>query len=128
MRAVCRCCHAPNRVQAQAILVDDWRLDRLIDRLPNRVRSTVRFLRRPSARWLRFPMGLLLAFGGILGFLPIFGFWMLAIGLELLAEDIPPLRSARSKPNQNGSTASRSMMPEPLSAYLSRAVPAGRCR
>ena len=65
MRAVRRCCHAPNRVQAQAILVDDWRLERLIDRLPNRVRSIVRFLRRPSVRWLRFPTGLLLAFGGI---------------------------------------------------------------
>jgi hypothetical protein len=95
MRAVCRCC--PKRVQAQAILADDWRLARLIDRLPNRVRSTVRFLRRPSVRWLRFPMGLLLAFGGILGFLPIFGFWMLPIGLALLAEDIPPLRSGRSR-------------------------------
>ena len=42
-------------------------------------------------------MGLLLAFGGILGFLPIFGFWMLPIGLALLAEDIPPLRSGRSR-------------------------------
>ena len=90
------CCVA-NQVRVQSMRADDWRLDRLIDRLPNRVRTTVRFLRQPSARWLRFPMGLLLAFGGILGFLPIFGFWMLPIGLALLAEDIPPLRSGRSR-------------------------------
>jgi hypothetical protein len=39
--------------------------------------------------------GLLLTCGGLLGFLPVLGFWMLPIGLLLLAEDVPPLRSAR---------------------------------
>jgi len=41
---------------------------------------------------LRGLMGLLLVFGGILGFLPILGFWMIPLGLALLATDIPPLR------------------------------------
>ena len=33
-------------------------------------------------------MGLLLPFGGVLGFLPIVGFWMLPVGLALLADDV----------------------------------------
>src|SRR5215471_18244760 len=90
------CCVA-TQVRAQSMRADDWRLDRLVDRLPNRIRTAVRFLRQPSARWLRIPMGVLLTIGGFLGFLPILGFWMLPIGLALLAEDIPPLRSGRSR-------------------------------
>jgi hypothetical protein len=42
-------------------------------------------------------MGVLLTLGGVLGFLPIVGFWMLPIGLVLLADDVPLLRSARSR-------------------------------
>ena len=76
---------------------DDWRLQRLIDRLPPRLGAAVRFLRRPSGRWLRIPAGLLLIFGGILSFLPILGLWMLPLGLLLLAEDLRMLRSWRSK-------------------------------
>jgi len=90
------CCVA-TQVRAQSMRADDWRLDRLIDRLPNRVRTIVRFLRQPSARWLRIPMGVLLTFGGFLGFLPIFGFWMLPIGLALLADDVSLLRSCRRR-------------------------------
>jgi len=82
---------------AQTMSADDWRLDRLIDRLPKRIRSAVRFVRRPSARWLRIPTGLLLILGGVLWFLPIVGLWMLPIGLALLADDVPLLRSLRSR-------------------------------
>src|SRR6185312_11357512 len=39
---------------------DDWRLELLIDRLPSRLGAAVRFLRKPSGRWLRIPVGLLL--------------------------------------------------------------------
>jgi hypothetical protein len=76
---------------------DDWRLEELINRLPRRIRSTVRFLRKPSSRWLRIPAGLLLTVGGVLWFLPIAGLWMLPIGLTLLADDVQPLRSLRSR-------------------------------
>src|SRR5215831_13491346 len=61
VKPVSKYCCVANQVRVQSMRADDWRLDRLIDRLPNRVRTTVRFLRQPSARWLRFPMGLLLA-------------------------------------------------------------------
>jgi hypothetical protein len=37
-------------------------------------------------------LGVLLVLGGLLGFLPILGFWMAPIGVVLLATDIPPLR------------------------------------
>jgi hypothetical protein len=38
------------------------------------------------------PVGLLLVAAGLLGFLPVLGFWMLIPGLLLLSLDIPSLR------------------------------------
>jgi hypothetical protein len=46
-------------------------------------------LRHPRWRWLRVPVGAILVFFGILGFLPIVGFWMIPLGLSLLAVDFP---------------------------------------
>ncbi len=40
---------------------------------------------------LRAILGLLLVGLGMLGFLPVLGFWMIPLGLALLATDIPPL-------------------------------------
>jgi len=75
----------------------DWRMERLIDKLPTRIGSTVRYVRQPSARYLRVPVGVALTFGGLVGFLPVAGFWMLPLGLAVLADDVPPLRSVRSR-------------------------------
>ncbi|MDA0675304.1 MAG: hypothetical protein O3A88_02880 [Proteobacteria bacterium] len=36
--------------------------------------------------------GVLLMGGGVLGFLPILGFWMFPLGVLIAALDIPPLR------------------------------------
>ena len=41
---------------------------------------------------LRSFVGLLFTVGGILGFLPVVGFWMLPLGLAIIALDIPPMR------------------------------------
>ena len=41
---------------------------------------------------LRLPLGLLLVAGGFLAILPVFGLWMVPLGLLLLAIDIPLLR------------------------------------
>ena len=38
------------------------------------------------------PAGVLLIVGGLLGFLPILGFWMLPLGIALLSLDIALLR------------------------------------
>ena len=73
------------------------RLDRLIDRLPNRARTATRWLRRPSSLLVRLPISFLLIAGGFLGMLPLLGVWMLPLGLALLAEDLPPLRRARDR-------------------------------
>jgi hypothetical protein len=72
-------------------------IERLLDRLPGRLRSTIRWLRLPSSRWVRLPAGVLLVCGSLLAILPIFGLWMLPLGLMLLAEDVPPLRRARDR-------------------------------
>jgi hypothetical protein len=78
-----------------ATLRRERRLEGSIGRLPKRVQSTMRWLRRPSSRWVRLPVGVLLVCGGLLGFLPLLGFWMLPLGLVLLAEDLPPFRRVR---------------------------------
>jgi hypothetical protein len=46
---------------------------------------------------VRIPVGLLLIGGGFLGMLPLLGFWMLPLGLILLADDVRPLRGARER-------------------------------
>jgi hypothetical protein len=75
----------------------DPRLEALVDRLPPRLGGSVSYLLQPSSRWMRIPAGGLLIAGGILSFLPVLGLWMLPLGLALLAEDVPALRSSRSK-------------------------------
>jgi len=40
---------------------------------------------------VRALLGLLLIFLGFLGFLPILGFWMIPLGIGVLATDIPPV-------------------------------------
>jgi hypothetical protein len=39
--------------------------------------------------WLRKSIGVALVIGGLLGFLPVLGYWMLPLGLALLAVDWP---------------------------------------
>ena len=80
-----------------AIHRDERQLESLIDRLPNGLQATARWLRRPSSRWARIPAGVLLIGGGVLSILPFLGLWMLPLGVILLAEDIPPLRRARAR-------------------------------
>jgi hypothetical protein len=75
----------------------EWRLERLIDRLPARLQPTVRWLRRPSSRWVRIPAGVLFICGGLLSILPVFGLWMLPLGFVLLAEDVPLLGRGRDR-------------------------------
>ena len=75
----------------------DHRLERLLDRLPERWRKTLRRLRHPSARWARIPAAILLILGGVLSILPVLGLWMLPLGLILLAEDIPALHRSRAR-------------------------------
>lgn len=71
---------------------DDAPLQRLLAALPGPVRRAFTWLCQPRLIWLRIPLAILLIAGGFLGFLPILGFWMVPLGILLLAEDIPFLR------------------------------------
>jgi hypothetical protein len=64
-----------------------------LERLVPSLRGPLAHLRRNSWFPIRFPLALLLTFGGLLWFLPILGLWMLPAGLLLLAVDLPHLRS-----------------------------------
>ncbi len=75
---------------------DRERLDRQFERwqqrLPNTLSRMIRWLRTPSARWVRIPAGVLLTLGGVFSILPVLGIWMLPLGLLLIAYDVPFLR------------------------------------
>lgn len=59
----------------------------------------MRQLRRslPRSAAARILIGVMLMLAGILGFLPILGFWMIPLGLAVLAIDIPAVRRARRR-------------------------------
>jgi hypothetical protein len=46
----------------------------------------------PGHPLLRKGLGVLLVIGGIFGFLPVLGFWMIPLGLAILSIDVPPVR------------------------------------
>jgi hypothetical protein len=49
-------------------------------------------LRKSERHYLRKTIAVLLVIGGLLGFLPVLGYWMLPLGLALLAVDFPLAR------------------------------------
>jgi hypothetical protein len=61
-------------------------------RLPRGPARFVGWLRKPSSRWVRIPLAILLILGGIFSFLPVLGLWMLPLGLLLFAQDVPMLQ------------------------------------
>jgi hypothetical protein len=70
----------------------DEEMDRFQDHMPDWAGRNLDRLRQPEAVWVRVPAGIALTGGGVLGCLPVLGFWMLPIGLALLAYDVPPMR------------------------------------
>lgn len=46
-------------------------------------------LKTTKRHWVRQTIAVLLIAGGLFGFLPVVGFWMLPLGLALLAVDFP---------------------------------------
>ena len=67
------------------------------DKLPPGPARFVGWLRRPSSRWVRFPLALFLILGGIFSFLPVLGLWMLPLGLLLFAQDVPLLQKPMAR-------------------------------
>ena len=66
-------------------------------RLPPRLARFVGWLRKPSSRYVRIPMAILLIIGGIFSILPVLGLWMLPLGLLLFAQDVPMLQKPMAR-------------------------------
>jgi hypothetical protein len=49
-------------------------------------------LKLPESRWARIGIGVCLIFLGLLGFLPVLGFWMIPAGFLVLATAVPAVR------------------------------------
>ncbi len=54
-------------------------------------------IRLPESRPLRILLGIALIIGGLLGFLPILGFWMIPLGVMVLSLEIPLVRRWRRR-------------------------------
>ena len=55
-------------------------------------------LRRvPSYRPARITLGVALVIGGLAGFLPVLGFWMIPLGVVVLSVDFPVVRRGRRR-------------------------------
>ena len=88
------CSATPHKTVSQH---HEQRIERLIGRLPKKLQTIIRWLRRPGLRWVRVLAGLLFIAGAFLSILPVFGIWMLPLGLMLLAEDTSPIRRVRDR-------------------------------
>ena len=51
----------------------------------------------PASKVLRISLGVVLLLGGIVGFLPVVGFWMIPLGLLVLSFDFPAARRLRRR-------------------------------
>ncbi len=66
--------------------------DKLEREAPDFLTRIICWLRKPQARIVRLPLGILFIVAGFLWFLPIVGLEFLPIGLLLVAQDVPFLR------------------------------------
>ncbi len=60
--------------------------------LKYRLRQALLLSQRRLRPGLRTLVGILTVIGGLFGFLPILGFWMIPLGIVIIASDLPPLR------------------------------------
>jgi hypothetical protein len=51
----------------------------------------------PASRLVRIGLGVLLLLAGLVGFLPVVGFWMIPLGLIVLSVDLPIIRRRQRK-------------------------------
>jgi hypothetical protein len=66
-----------------------------MDRMAHKIRVFNRHFHLPKSRPIRIGLGILLVACGLLGFLPVLGFWMIPLGLLVLSVDIPIVRRWR---------------------------------
>jgi hypothetical protein len=66
--------------------------DELERAAPDSFGGVLRWMRKPQARFVRLPLGILCILGSFLWFLPVLGLWFLPLGLLLIAQDVRFLR------------------------------------
>jgi hypothetical protein len=69
-------------------------------------RALVR-VRRTLPPGTRLPVGIVLIAGGVLGFLPVLGFWMLPLGIGVAALDVKPGMAWLRKRRRGADTESK---------------------
>jgi len=57
-----------------------------------KVRFGSKVIDLPGSRIARIAIGIVLVLFGLLGFLPVLGFWMVPLGLIILSADVPVIR------------------------------------
>ena len=63
--------------------------------MAHKIRIFDRHWHLPQSKPIRIGIGLLLVAGGLIGFLPVLGFWMIPLGLLVLSIDLPIVRRWR---------------------------------
>jgi hypothetical protein len=63
--------------------------------MAHKIRIFDRHFHLPQSKAVRIGIGILLVIGGLVGFLPILGFWMIPLGLLVLSIDLPIVRRWR---------------------------------
>ena len=63
--------------------------------MTRKVRLFNREFHLPQSKPIRIGLGILLVGGGLVGFLPVLGFWMIPLGLLVLSVDLPIVRRWR---------------------------------
>ncbi len=66
-----------------------------MDLMNPKIRLGSKEFKLPKSQFARIIIGILLIIGGILGFLPVLGFWMIPLGLLVLSIDLPSVRRWR---------------------------------
>ena len=86
----------PKTQEPTATQRDGNELDQAFDEIervaPDRLSRMIAWVRKPEARIVRIPLGVLCIIGSFLWFLPVLGLWFLPLGLLLVAQDLPFLR------------------------------------
>ena len=63
--------------------------------MAHKIRIFDRHWHLPQSKAVRIAIGILLVIGGLVGFLPVLGFWMIPLGLLVLSIDLPIVRRWR---------------------------------
>jgi hypothetical protein len=63
--------------------------------MAHKIRLFDRHWHLPKSKPIRIGLGILLVAGGLVGFLPVLGFWMIPLGLLVLSVDLPIVRRWR---------------------------------